>query len=78
MILDLTILTAIIIGLTEALKRAFKIDKRFIPLVAVALSIFLGGTAGFWGLSSLNFIEAIVAGLTSVGLYSATKNTLNK
>jgi len=77
-LLNIAILSAIVIGLTEAIKRALVLPKRFIPLVAIALSIFLGGTAVFTGVSEINVWGALIAGLMSCGLWSGTKNVLNK
>ena len=78
MILDTLTLGAIVIGLTEALKRGFGIPHKWIPLLAVALAICIGGSAAFWGLTGMDFFDAIVVGLMSVGLYSGVKNTIKK
>lgn len=76
MILDTLTLGAIVIGLTEAVKRGFGIPHRWIPLLAIALSIGLGGTAAFWGLTGMDFFDAIVVGLASCGLWDLGKKTI--
>ena len=73
MILDLITLSAIVVGVTEALKRAFIIPKRLIPLLSLAIAILLGGTAAFIGLTGLNLYEVMIAGLLSCGLWDFGK-----
>ncbi len=69
-------LVASVIGLTEVIKKAFKLPKRLVPFVAVVLGIVLniivGGFAG--GIA----ITGIMIGLTSCGLFSLGKTTLGK
>jgi hypothetical protein len=69
------IILALIIGLTQALKKA-GLPTRFAPLVAVALglcAVFLTE-----GVSGNSVILGLVVGLTSVGLFSGTRATLGK
>ena len=67
---------AIIIAIGQLLKR-FGLETKWMPLIAIALGLILnfGGKvvgAANWELA----VSGIVIGLTAVGLYSATKNTI--
>lgn len=76
---DITIygmaLVPVIMGMTELLKRV-GIPKKYTPLFA----ILLGVLCGFYYLSPDDPKKAvflgIVIGLSSIGLYSGTKNTV--
>ena len=78
MVIDISVLSFIVIGLTEALKVGFGIPKRLVPLIGIALAILIGGVAAFFGMTDLTILEAVVAGLMAMGLWSGTKNTLKK
>jgi hypothetical protein len=71
------VLIAVIIGLVEIASRA-GLPKKAAP----ALSIVLGVAGGIVYIApgdlKTGVIVGIVMGLTSVGLYSGTKNTLGK
>ena len=75
--LETTTIVAIIIGLTEVIKRTFGITKRYQPIIALAL-----GLAYVIGLSDLGIQEAIftgiMAGLSASGLYAASKTVAGK
>jgi len=71
--LDITILSSITLGVVEALKRAFKIDNDFIPLVGLIVSFVLGGIGSFFGLTNLSIWESLVAGLMAMGLWDTGK-----
>lgn len=73
--LEYSVIVGVIVGLTEVIKRAFKVKKRFIPLTAVILGVLIS-FIDFRGVESIIF--GIIAGLTSVGLYSGVKNSLDK
>jgi len=74
--LEPVILIALIIGLTEVVKR-LGLNTKWCPLLAVALGIGLNFLVKFiGGAGSELLIGGIVAGLTAVGLYSGVKNTL--
>lgn len=68
-------LVPVIIGLSELLKR-FGLPNRFIPLAALAMGLFFS----FFYLAPDDPKKAIlfgtVLGLSAVGLFSGTKNTL--
>jgi len=63
----------LITGLTEVVKRS-GVNTRYIPLVAVVFGIIYGLALG--GVSVHSVVTGIIAGLTSVGLYSGVKNTI--
>jgi hypothetical protein len=73
--IETSILLAIIIGLTEAIKR-IGLKTKYAPLFAIALS--LGLTFVTMGATTDSLIAGLVVGLTSVGLYSGVKTTLTK
>lgn len=77
--MEIAIFTAILIGLTELVKKTFGVTSRYVPLVALILSfvilggyVLLSGDAITWQLVE----TCIITALTSVGLYSGVKNTL--
>lgn len=66
------LLLAVVIGLTEVVKRLGLNDK-YAPVFAIVLGVILS----FGVERSITFdatLEGIVLGLTSVGLYSSAKN----
>lgn len=67
-------LVPIITGLTEVVKRAVKLEKRFVPLVAVLLGVIL--MVGLNGFTPESITEAIVAGLAASGLWDLGKKTV--
>ena len=60
------ILVGLVIGLTQLVKDT-GLSSRFSPLVALALAMGLGYALG------LPWLESLVAGLSSMGLYSSKK-----
>jgi len=69
-----TIVVAIIIGLTEVIKRAVGLRKKYLPLVAVVLGLIYALTSN--GLDITSVWQGIMFGLISVGLFSSAKNTI--
>ena len=75
--METTILIAIVVGLTEVIKRSAGINTRYIPLVSLALAIglaFLGAEAP---VSNIIF-TGIIVGLSASGLYSGGKAVAGK
>lgn len=74
---DEAVLVGVIVGLVEIIKRSGVPDK-YSPIVA----IFLGVISGVLYLSPDNYLngvlQGIILGLSSVGLYSGTKNLIGK
>jgi hypothetical protein len=71
------VIIAVIIGLVEIATRA-GMPKRFSPAVSIVLGVIGGVVYIAPGDPKTGVIVGIIMGLTSVGLYSGTKNTLNK
>lgn len=69
------------IGVVELLKKMFD-DHRYIPALSIITGIFLVGLFSFLPESHIAFpqtiLYGIMVGLTSIGVYSGTKNTLGK
>ena len=63
----------LIIGIVQALKKAFKIRKRFVPLLSLALGICAGVTLHHGEHLFRGVIEGTVWGLAASGLYSGGK-----
>ena len=75
MVLSIVILSLIVIGIAEAFKRGFKkINTDLIPIMSLAIAIFIGGMAKITGLSDITWLEALVAGLAAGGLWDLGKN----
>lgn len=75
---NIAILTAIAIGLTEAIKR-MGIPGQFLPIVALAIGVGFNLGFRFIGADTAELvIGGIVAGLTASGLWSGTKATFGK
>ncbi len=75
--METTILIGVVIGITEVIKRATKLNKRFIPLVSLLIALIY-----VIGLSGMPIKEAIfmgvVVGLSASGLYSSGKTIAGK
>lgn len=74
--MEQVILVSIVIGLTEVIKRATGLEKRYIPLLAVILGIVLSFVGTYLGVISAPLISGIVAGLMSCGLWDLGKKTI--
>lgn len=66
-------LIAVIVGVVEAIKRAFNLPVRFVPLLAIVLGVV--GVSAFSGFSPDSVFEGVIAGLSACGLYSGVKTT---
>lgn len=74
--IEITILVAIVVGLTEVVKR-IGVDGRWLPLVAILFGIsanFLGKAIGVT-VPEL-FLGGIMAGLMGCGLWETGKHTV--
>ena len=67
------VLTALTIGVVEAIKRTKILPRKYIPLLAVIAGLLLTSTAGAFNLSHLTILEGIAVGLSAVGLYNQKK-----
>lgn len=74
---DEAVLIGVIVGLVEIIKRS-GVPDRYAPIV----SIILGIVAGVLYLTPEDYLygvlQGIILGLSSVGLYSGTKNLVQK
>jgi len=61
-----TLLVPLVIGLVEVVKRV-GLESRWLPLVALALSVGIGYLIG------VDWVQGLVLALTSMGLWSGTK-----
>lgn len=75
--MDITIIIAAIIGITEAAKRS-GMSSKWAPLVSLALGI--GASFAFITHPDVPsaILEGIILGLTAAGLYSGTKAVVLK
>ena len=73
MVLDVKLIVPVIIGLSEVIKKA-GLESRYIPL----LSIVLGLCFAFWIGGTSAWLDGIMVGLMSCGLFSSVKATLGK
>lgn len=67
------VLTAIVIGLVEVVKK-LGVNPKFSPIISIILSFLLCWVTGVKMPDLL--IGGLVMGLSAVGLYSGTKNTI--
>jgi len=69
---NVTFLVPVVSALVEAIKRAAKPQKRFVPLIALSLGIAAG--LSIIGLTLTGGVVGAVVGLASVGLYEVGRN----
>ena len=74
MILDETMLVAVVIGLVQVAKQ-FGLATKWAPLLAVVIGIVAKGVVS--GFASPMILEGVVLGLTAAGLWSGVKTTLS-
>lgn len=66
-------------GMLQAIKTATKVNKRYIPLMAVVIGVVLGIIATFLDVDiTLRMWAGGISGLASVGLFELGKNTIDK
>jgi len=76
LVINYSILTAVVIGLVEVAKR-LGMSEKFSPLLALILGLgfsFMGFTAN--ADLTQTIVGGIIIGLSAVGLYSGTKNVI--
>lgn len=78
MTITMSIIVAMVIGLSEAIKRATGLNPKFVPVLDLLLGVALMYLYSFMeGLASPYIVfYGLVAGLTACGLFSAGKNVL--
>ncbi|MFJ7646881.1 hypothetical protein ACIQ1H_04995 [Lysinibacillus sp. NPDC097279] len=69
------IMVAIVLAISEVLKKTFKINTKYMPITSVVIGIFIGLI--FWPLSEypvyVMLIAGFVAGLTASGTFDLLK-----
>lgn len=65
------IIIPLVTGITQAFKKS-GVSKKYIPLIALVLGVTLSYIGGVTD----PIINGLVYGLSGVGLYSASKNTI--
>lgn len=77
MILEITVLTPIVVGVVEVLKRCFKISEDMLPLTSIITGLVLAVIGFFLLPEGLLLGEALfiglIAGLSACGLYDNGK-----
>jgi len=66
----------IVTGIVQVIKRIVPLDRRFVPVLAlaVALAIFIT----LYGVTAEGVLGGLIAGLASSGLYSQAKTTFGE
>jgi hypothetical protein len=67
------IIISILTGINE-IEKQFIVDKKYIPLFSLVMGIII--TLLAYGVNTNNVIIGIINGLSSCGLYSGVKNTM--
>lgn len=67
------IIISILTGINE-IEKQFIVDKKYIPLFSLVMGIII--TLLAYGVNTNNAIIGIINGLSSCGLYSGVKNTM--
>lgn len=75
-ITSLTVLIALTIGLTEVIKKALGLNKRFLPLTALVIGFSLNLIGSITEITSLTILTGIVVGLSASGLFDNLKYPL--
>ena len=74
--IESTVLVAIIIGVTEAVKRTGQLPSKYAAIFAIFIGVIVMLFSG--GDVVTNIFEGVIAGLTSAGLYSGGKAVATK
>ena len=72
--INLATLLALNIGIVEVVKRTLSLESRYVP----SLALFVGvGLSLFWfGVDKVSALTGVFLGLSSIGLFSGTRNTI--
>jgi hypothetical protein len=75
MLIEMSVLVAVIIGLSEIIK-GFGLNAKFIPVINLVFGV-IGGIVYLYPYDiKMAVFYGIIAGLTASGLYSGAKNTI--
>jgi hypothetical protein len=75
--ITVSVITAVVIGLTEAIKR-MGVDTKWIPLISIIISELLVVILAGFSFTGNIIITGLIIGLTANGLFSSIKTTLTK
>lgn len=67
----------IVVGLLEVLKKAIKVDNRFLPAISLLVGIAINLSV-IGGVSVQSVLGGIILGLSASGLYDAGRSVVNK
>jgi hypothetical protein len=69
--------SALVLALTEVVKRLFKFDEnRYTPIISIAWGVIVVGMASGWSWGSA--FAGLLVGLTASGLWSGVKTVAGK
>ena len=74
--MEITIITAMVIGLTEVIKKTGKVNEKYLPLAVITLGILLSYGSGIKGTEGL--YTGTIVGLMAMGLWSGSKTVIKK
>jgi hypothetical protein len=74
---EITIAIAMVIGLTQVIKKTRLLADRYTPLVALFLGVAVSSLVNKGFTPDIVF-SGIIVGLSSMGMWSGTKNTIKK
>jgi len=70
--IDIALLIAVVIALTEVAKRTFRVDKKYLPLLSLGLGI-IAGIVYLDGSVKDVILQGIIVGLSASGLFDQSK-----
>jgi hypothetical protein len=79
--MDLILVGALVVGITQLFKIGFGTQKKYIPMTALIISIVLFALYIFTTKATLSWemvTNCLMVALSSVGLYSGIKSSRNK
>ena len=68
--------SALVLAVTEVVKRTVGLNKRYIPIVSIVVGMLLFGVLD--GFNAVSAFAGLISGLTASGLYSGVKATAGK
>ena len=73
--MSLALLTALVLAMTEGIKRIEVMPKKYLPVIAIVIGVGLSLVTKHLGEeASQAIIQGLIAALTACGLFSGVKN----
>jgi len=72
--IETIVLAAVVVGLTQAVKKTNRISEIYLPLVAILIGVVVSGISTMGGTDYI--FNGIIYGLSAVGLYESTIDKL--